>query len=240
MSRNSGVKRAIRKTTEAAIQCDEYARHALPILEEMQAAKISCKTGCNHCCYQLVSVHMPEALAILDHYASPGNALPSQRNSLVEWINEKSKWIATGTVTEDIWFRKKTKCAFLSSEGLCRIYGIRPLPCRAHFSLSDSQFCSPDTPEAKIVRPDFRAMQQRMILRLIGVCHEAGLPEGLIPFPVALQWGMVVRERGVTGLRMLLSKTNIPAYSPVDHGFYWAFRLGMAPQVPTQDAEVTP
>ena len=37
------------------------------LLARAPAGAVACRAGCDHCCYQIVGVTRPEALAIFDH-----------------------------------------------------------------------------------------------------------------------------------------------------------------------------
>lgn len=108
--------------------------------EYMESVKskrsFACKKNCDYCCYQLVSLNLPEALVIV-HAIRKDN---SMRRGFVKKIPAIKKEIAllkkpeTSTRT---WFKKNIPCIFLKDH-LCSIYEYRPRVCRTQLAAENS------------------------------------------------------------------------------------------------------
>lgn len=77
--------------------------------------RVVCKKGCSFCCHIPVRVMEMEAKVI--HWYCKENGIPIDYN------------------------RQGSACMFLSGEGSCSIYPVRPLVCRKYFVASDPKFC---------------------------------------------------------------------------------------------------
>lgn len=111
------------------------SRLADGLLARAPAGSVACKAGCDHCCYQLVGVTVPEALAIASHLKSRRSE--SQLVELVQRLGELSE--KTQQLSAEARFSPEYPCAFLVA-GRCSIYEVRPLSCRGMNSL-DARAC---------------------------------------------------------------------------------------------------
>ncbi|MDU0111857.1 YkgJ family cysteine cluster protein [Psychrosphaera aquimarina] len=94
-----------------------------------------CKKGCNICCNLRVEVLPPEAFNIATHIRSlPENV---QKDYLIK-LKDHSEYAVGKKFVE---YNKP--CPFLTSEGSCGIYSVRPHKCRAYLSKSVSA-CNSD------------------------------------------------------------------------------------------------
>ena len=122
------------------------SRLAEGLLARAPAGTVACRAGCDHCCYQIVGVTTPEALAILDHL--------SQTASDPELEAVSARVAASRARTRGLSaaerFSPDHPCPFLQS-GRCSIYEVRPLACRGMNSL-DAGEC-----ETRLRDPDARA-----------------------------------------------------------------------------------
>lgn len=85
---------------------------------EFVSSFVTCKKGCSHCCRMDVQITKFEA-----EYIHVATGIPHNPN-------------ATLTIGN------KGACPFLSKNGECSIYVVRPLFCRTYHSLSDPHLCS--------------------------------------------------------------------------------------------------
>lgn len=112
------------------------SRLAEGLLAKAPAGSVACRAGCDHCCYQVVGVTAPEALAIsifLKGHLSEAELrlLTSRLESLAE---------RTQGLSAEARFSPDYACAFLEA-GRCSIYEVRPLSCRGMNSL-DAEACA--------------------------------------------------------------------------------------------------
>ncbi len=109
------------------------------LAENMDAAErrhIACAAGCGTCCVVNVAVLFPEAASIVAYVQQTLDV--AERESLtqrLETVYRKVQWLDD---EERIVLRQP--CAFLSDQGLCGIYPVRPLICRSMTS-TDPEDC---------------------------------------------------------------------------------------------------
>lgn len=90
----------------------------------------ACRAGCHYCCYELVSVTRAEVAAIVEDVG--GWSLEELSRLRAELRNAAGR--ARG-LDGEAYLRARIRCPLLDGDGLCRIYGVRPLMCRGHNSL---------------------------------------------------------------------------------------------------------
>ena len=105
------------------------------LLAGAPAGAVACRAGCDHCCYQIVGVTPPEALAIFDHLSQ--TASDSELEEISARIAEARA--RTRGLTSAERFSPEHPCPFLRA-GRCSIYEVRPLACRGMNSL-DAHEC---------------------------------------------------------------------------------------------------
>src|SRR4029077_3631014 len=113
------------------------SRLAEGLLARAPVGAVACRAGCDHCCYQIVGVTPPEALAIFDHLSrTASDAELEAISARVAEGHERTRGLSTGER-----FSPDHPCPFLQS-GRCSIYEVRPLACRGMNSL-DADACAP-------------------------------------------------------------------------------------------------
>lgn len=100
------------------------------LLANAAPGSVACRAGCDHCCYQVVGVTPPEALAIADHLKQTLSAEELERVRVR--IGERFER-ARGLSSEER-FSPEHPCVFLEGGG-CSVYEVRPLSCRGMNSL---------------------------------------------------------------------------------------------------------
>lgn len=86
---------------------------------------IACGPGCGSCCVVNVSVLLPEGFAIARYVADwPA----TQRENLTQRMEEL--WSVVRGLDDEERMAVRRNCAFLSPQGTCWIYPVRPLLCR--------------------------------------------------------------------------------------------------------------
>lgn len=122
---------------------------------------IACRPGCDFCCHNQIEVLPLEALAI----GSFVQALPPAELKQLQERIETSLAQRAGKTKHDIArSRREFPCPFLS-RGLCAIYPIRPLVCRAMHSL-DADFCRQSLQDEDLP-PDRYYLHREEIVRSI-------------------------------------------------------------------------
>lgn len=125
----------------AAVELAESAmagtsRLAEGLLAQAPHGSVACRAGCDHCCYQVVGVTAPEALAIsLFLKGGLSEAELGLVTSRLESLAERTQGLSA-----EARFSPDYACAFLE-DGQCSIYEVRPLSCRGMNSL-DAEACA--------------------------------------------------------------------------------------------------
>jgi len=109
---------------------DAVSRLTAGLLARAPAGAVACRAGCDHCCYQAVSVTVPEALAIAAHLrATLAGAELAALVARVATALARTRGLSPGQR-----FSPEHPCPFLE-EAHCSIYSVRPLSCRGMNSL---------------------------------------------------------------------------------------------------------
>lgn len=122
------------------------ARHAHELIGEAidfglkyeMTEQVTCTKGCSECCRMYVVTVPSEAELIMTYIR--------ENNTPVKWDRAD---VQSGAEEEDYYTQKmkeNNKCMFLSDEGVCNIYTVRPAACRLHFVVSPKEMCAMDGP----------------------------------------------------------------------------------------------
>jgi Fe-S-cluster containining protein len=167
---------------------------------------VSCKKGCDSCCYQLVPISPPEAFMIHDLVSAMSEArqeavltrvvdaeaalesfgLDEASFSGMENDNELRKLLIA-------WHRQNVACPFLEN-GQCGAYAARPSGCREYLVTSPAENCS-KLGEVVVRRLPISIRMSlalsRVTARLLG-----GEPT-IFPLTLAVNWAEAHEEEGL-------------------------------------------
>lgn len=107
----------------------------------------SCKKGCSYCCYPYVGVSLIEG-RLAKKYIKDNISKENQDLFLKKILRYKDDYLSLqevntpGSLTE--YLNKQIPCPFLSTDGNCLIYPVRPLACRGLAVISDPEECKLD------------------------------------------------------------------------------------------------
>ena len=130
---------------------------------------ISCKKGCNYCCFQYISSSIAEGILIVDYLYRNDSILRTFIKNYEKW--KESAGTASREITsawtrsflsksnsfvsfEDVkgqYYDLQIPCPFLINSS-CSVYAVRPLVCASFYSASPPELCAPTTKE----EPDCR------------------------------------------------------------------------------------
>ena len=93
---------------------------------------IDCKAGCSLCCYLKVEMFPHETYGIASYILAHWSR--EEVIALYHHLEQTAPRSAGLTIEE--YLLQKIPCVFLSAEGRCRVYPVRPINCVKHHSLS--------------------------------------------------------------------------------------------------------
>lgn len=225
MSEKSSIRRATRRLPIVRDEIDTLF-HVVRV-EHDTGMKVACKKGCAHCCHQMVTVTMPEAIDLYLSIADNRWLL----GKVAQWSDAQATLIMRG-MTSRKWFRAGTRCMFLTDNNDCAVYENRPFACRTLMALETADNCRLDATDPTVKRPDHTRAFQTVYIATGKAAEEAALPVGMIPLPVAMQWASIVWAEGRDALRRYLDRAGIPAYDHLAHVAFWADRVEMPDDEP--------
>jgi Fe-S-cluster containining protein len=117
------VAKLLHRRADRALAIDEQRKPDV-------AAQVSCRRGCTHCCYQLVSVSEPEANLAIDAAKAAGHAIDF----------EQARRQAPLSIYNELPIEQR-RCVMLRDDGDCAVYEHRPLACRGYRVVSPADDC---------------------------------------------------------------------------------------------------
>lgn len=124
------------QVSRGLVRLHTAAEAALRTELRRRGARPTCRPGCSACCRRLALIGYAEATAISVALLKGGLT-----EETVEQLAAAARAAGDGDFTDAEYFARGIRCAFLSPEGMCRIYDDRPLCCRTHVSLSPPDRC---------------------------------------------------------------------------------------------------
>jgi Fe-S-cluster containining protein len=160
---------------EAVRQVHDWADSLISRFEAENALPrpIACRPGCDFCCYNQIETSPLEALAI-SHYIQELPA--SEQARLTDMVNASVRRLSGRTKAEIARSRRQFPCPFLN-QGLCDVYPVRPLLCRAMHSL-DAGHCKKSLLSESLLPDEYYLHRYEFVLSinkgLAEGCREAG------------------------------------------------------------------
>jgi Fe-S-cluster containining protein len=106
--------------------------------------QLYCRDNCSGCCHLAVHATFPEAIAVAEQLSAQQTA---ELAGYVERIKKAHKdWGNLKSYLKE-HRQKLGPCPFLSQQGSCTIYPLRPLACRALLSTRPAAWCTVDFSE---------------------------------------------------------------------------------------------
>jgi len=129
---------------EAMVAMDAITEDAMRARVEAKGEPISCKKGCSACCYQKVQIGDSEARAIVEFMIAervPFSHSIMQAQAAHDKLTDAQYWQLP---------KEERRCPFLSEDGACNVYAVRPLACRKYLVLSEPELCATESGKAKV------------------------------------------------------------------------------------------
>ncbi len=138
-----------------AEQSWQARRSSLDYLRSAPAS--ACRAGCGWCCHQQVGITSLEAIRIAAHLRDLAPETAAELVENLRRVNSQTQGLSTGQRAQS-----RLACAFLSIDGNCRIYPVRPLRCRGLHSI-DANFCAASHQDPAGMRIKLEAGQLRPV-----------------------------------------------------------------------------
>lgn len=149
-----------------------------------------CEKECTHCCHQLVTASIPEALIAM-------RRVPTSFNKEIPRLEREIMLLSQPDASNRKWFMMNIPCVFLK-ERLCSIYPDRPVACRTQLSGESSpDKCMNVGHVQRLKLVDSRAMLEKAINEARRVNQYTGIPWGSYPFQVSLLYAWEIIMSGL-------------------------------------------
>jgi Fe-S-cluster containining protein len=166
-----GESRTSEKALELAFRTHLWADHVIFRFESenMLPQPIACKPGCNFCCFNQVELTPVESFLICNFIEQSFSK--DERNKLLDRVEGSIMRRAGKTKTEIAKIRNELPCPLLIG-GLCSIYPVRPLLCRAMHAF-DAKQCELSLKSKNLISDEYYLHRYEIVFALI-----KGLTEG--------------------------------------------------------------
>ncbi|SMD00811.1 Putative zinc-or iron-chelating domain-containing protein [Desulfocicer vacuolatum DSM 3385] len=204
-----GFRSGLEKTAALA------ERIVTQVHQEQAGVSLACGAGCSYCCHAQVKVTPLEALVIFDWVGK--NFSQIRRTLLKKRIDNNRKLTEGVNLEHRVMVKDQTPCIFLEN-GVCSIYPVRPLICRAWTSYSydacEKAFLSENhTAEIESSAPsNFVYSLGRKIIEQ--VCKAYGLESRPLELPLAMAhcYGHIDLSREWIQGKIFFAKDLIPDF----------------------------
>jgi len=152
-----------------------------------------CSNGCDHCCYQMVSACVPEAIVAL-HSVWDNPTLRDNFSSKLSRLAQEVDLLRKPDASSRKWFDMHIPCVFLEDHK-CVIYEDRPIMCRTQVSAEEtSDKCENVGHSQKLKLVNKKPMLKAMTSISLELGQKFGISWGFRPFQLALldAWDLYV------------------------------------------------
>jgi len=179
MGKRAKIKHAIKLVRNAYKPIDKF-------MEEARKNYGSpCTDGCDHCCYQVVSSCIPEALVALQGIWDVP-ALREDFSSKIPRLTQEVTLLKKPDASNRKWFNMHIPCVFLKDHR-CIIYEDRPFMCRAHMSAEKTpDMCSNTGSPQQLKLVDKRVMIENMLHLSLDISRKFGISWSFKPLQQSL------------------------------------------------------
>jgi Fe-S-cluster containining protein len=181
---------------------------------------VACRRDCTACCRLVVTCSMAEAMAIHVALDEAGRAEWFQRSGQHLCRAQVEAMGQPGTTTLT-WQRRSISCVLLTTDGDCSVYEDRPRTCRMYLALGDTAPAACSVPGADVASPDFRVQNKGVVAACADISDELGLPQFMLPLPLALLWAHEFRTRGPAAWRRT-AEAEFGTSDPLQLTMHWA------------------
>lgn len=149
---------------------------ALARLRDPLPPLFECQKGCTHCCSLRVEALPPELFRIAKHV---NDQTAEVRTQILDTLHKSANYAKGKTFKE-----YSQPCAFLTEQGVCSIYSVRPYKCRQYFSMSLSDCISKN---AALEDIELHEAENNLVVEVI----EAYKKKNLVIHPFELAQGVL-------------------------------------------------
>lgn len=146
----------LRKAFDCKRRCDNILE--MWQKKARQAHQVTCKKGCDHCCYQLIHATLYEGVVIANRLINRQDS--SRIDKVVAQGENQAQIVHDANTKEEVairdtdaarWFVRQEACCFLENN-LCTIYDIRPIACTSYMTVTPPELCAgPGTTHVGVV-----------------------------------------------------------------------------------------
>jgi Fe-S-cluster containining protein len=201
------------RALEVARQVQSWADHLIDRYEAETPLPrpLACRPGCDFCCYNQIEATPLEVLAVWDYIL----ALPSaEQTRLQDQASVSVRSRAGQSKAQIARSRRHFPCPFLH-QGLCVIYPVRPLLCRAMHSL-DAGHCQTSLGAERLLPDRYYLHRYEIVCSIIqgltAGCREAGL--AMSPADLARGVNLLFEQGEAGAARWLRGDAVFPASDP--------------------------
>lgn len=150
MTKTIYISDAIKLVREWIGILDDKANGYVSKIEQLEGQRTSCRQ-CRSagCCFQLVTVHLFEALPIAQRLRADRLDTPQLRAKLLA-----DAQLMEQSPARAVYMDHNRPCTFLSDRNRCNVYRDRPIACRTYHVWSDPELCGPPSGKDKILAFD--------------------------------------------------------------------------------------
>lgn len=161
-----------RRAAEAAEMAETMLQKSL--VPDLKSLDVGCRKGCSYCCTALVTISAPEIFRVAHWLRANGidGSAPLKLDGIMAEARRRDQ------LPHEVRINERAPCPMLV-DGACGVYEVRPIPCRAVYSMS-SEACKvamvDDSQEVPLVVPTMRKGDVARSLLLAAV-SAAGLSD---------------------------------------------------------------
>jgi len=191
------MKRHLPLLVERCIQDGQAARRELESTFErglrLRRDTVTCLKGCNHCCYNPVSLSVLEGVTLF-RWLSKHRMWTTALKVQFESVHARTFGLSAG-----VWLMSQIPCPLLDEDqGTCRAYEGRPLTCRVTSSTGDPYLCHPHrVSEATGIIPR-REVLEKKATKEKALLQRLRVPHGVVPLATAVLLGEQIDKEEIS------------------------------------------
>jgi len=169
---------------------------------------VRCTKGCSGCCHLLTMVTLPEAIAIAEHVLPSPPMLALEVEGYVARVHAIMDRFRDRPLNAQTWFESAIPCLFLTASRQCRVYPVRPAPCRYHYVVSDPARCDPPN-DREVHKVDTRQAVLVVLSEVARMSRRESVDLYIAPLPIMFLWAIKFLVEGREAFDTALERTDL-------------------------------